>query len=193
MKVFISGILLVAGFIAFYFLWPQSLELPKIGVVKEWPLAEVSGQEYNQNKPKLITFFYTNCPDVCPTTMWDLKELEQVMKKKGIADDQYLILAVTLDPDFDTNERIVEYKNSFDISLPNWLFLRGSEEDTKNFTQSFNNMIYEKNDDGFLTHSTSMYIVDSTDQIRAYHSMSTSKKQVNIEAIAEHLEQLINE
>lgn len=190
-RLFVGVLLIVFGFTAFYFLWPKSIDLPKIGTVKEWALTEVSGKDVStQKKPKLITFFFTNCPDVCPTTMWDLKDLQQLMNEKGISEDEYLILAVTLDPEYDTEERIIQYKEIFDINSPNWLFLRGSEGETKKFTQYFN-FFYEKNEGGFVTHSTSMYIVDSTDQIRAHHDMAIGRKRVNIEEIADHLQKLL--
>lgn len=192
MKVLISVLFLVIGFVAFYYLWPQSLDLPKIGTVEEWTLTEVSGNDVSTHtKPKLITFFFTNCPDICPTTMLDLKDLQQLLKEKGISDDQYHIMAVTLDPESDTSERIIKYKDTFEITSPNWLFLRGSEEETKKFTQYFN-FIYEKNQEGFVTHATSMYVVDSKEQIRAHHDMAVGKKRVNIEEIADHLIQLMN-
>ena len=193
MKVFVIVMLVVVGFMAFNFLWPKSIDLPQLGTVKEWTLTEVSGEDASINKkPKLVTFFYTNCPDICPTTMLDLKDLQQLMKDKGISDDQYLIVAVTLDPTYDTKKRIIQYKDTFEISSPNWLFLRGTEEETKKFTQYFN-FAYKKNQDGFLTHSTSMYVVDSTDQIRAHHDMAMGKKRVNIEKVADHLIQLIED
>ncbi|MDF2066996.1 SCO family protein [Bacillus sp. Cr_A10] len=191
MKVFVSIFILVIGFIAFFFLWPKSIDLPNIGKVKEWKLSEVSGNDMSiEKKPKLISFYYTNCPDICPTTMMDLKKLQQLMNEKGISEDQYIILSVTLDPEYDTNKRILEYKNLFEISSPNWLFLRGSEEDTKELTNNFD-FYYKKDENGFLTHSTSMYIVDSNDQIRAHHDMAIGNKRVNIEEIANHLQQLI--
>lgn len=191
MKVFISVMLLVIGFMVVFFLWPKSIDLPKIGEVEEWTLTEVSGNDMAiEKKAKLISFFYTNCPDICPTTMMDLKDLQQLLKEKGISEDQYIILAVTLDPEYDTNERVLQYKEAFGISSTNWLFLRGSEEETKKFTQNFN-FFYEKDQQGFLTHSTSMYLVDSNDQIRAHHDMAIGKKRVNIEEIANHLQQLI--
>jgi len=191
-KVFIGGIVIVLGFIAFYFLWPQSIDLPTIGTVKEWPLKDVYGDDLStKEKPMLITFFFTNCPDICPTTMRDLTDLQPIMMEKGIADDQYVILSVTLDPETDTIEKIIQYKELLDISSSNWLFLRGSVEETKRFTQFFN-FYYEEEKGGFFTHATSMYIVDAKGQIRAHHDMTIGEKQVNIEQIADHLKKLIN-
>jgi len=193
MKNFVSLLVLVSGFIAIYFFWSQPPNLPNIGTVNEWTLEEVNGMETAiLAKPKLVTFFYTNCPDICPTTMIDLKDLQALMQEKGVTDDQYLIVSVTLDPIYDTKERILQYKDLFEISSTNWLFLRGSDEETIRLTESFN-FIYKKNQDGFLTHSTSMYVVDGNEQIRSHHDMAVGNKKVNIEEIAENLIQVIEE
>lgn len=181
------------GFLAFQILWPKSIDLPKLGTVEEWNLTEVSGNDVSiHSKPKIITFFYTNCPDICPTTMLDLKDVQLLLAEKGISEDQYFIVVVTLDPTYDTQEKIIQYKDTFEISTTNFLFLRGSEDTTKKFTQYFN-FTYKKNQNGFLTHSTSMYVVDSTNQIRALHDMAIGNKRVNIEVVADHLIQLIED
>ncbi|WP_019413653.1 SCO family protein [Paenisporosarcina sp. TG20] len=191
MKRFVTVLIVGFGVMALLFFHPQSIDLPKLGTVKEWTLTEVRGEDPSVlEKPKLVTFFYTNCPDICPTTMFDLKDLQQLMKEKGVSEDQYLIVSVTVDPTYDSKERIIQYKNALDISSTNWLFLRGSEEKTKKFTKYFN-FYYDKNQDGFLTHSTTMYMVDSHDQIRARHDMSIGGKKVNIKEVADHLQQLI--
>ncbi|MGM7635162.1 SCO family protein [Bacillus sp. Hm123] len=192
MKVFTIGILFAFGFVLVWWLWPKSVDFPKLGEVHEPVLTEVSGKEQSfTGKPKLIMFFYTKCPDICPTTMSDVKELQQLLKEKGVSEDQYLIVAITLDPNYDTKERILQYKEAFQISSSNWLFLRGSDQETKKFADHFS-MFYERNEDGYVTHSTSMYIVDSNQQIRAHHNMAVGDKQVNIEAVSDHLIQLID-
>ena len=193
MKSFAGAIFLIGGILAIYFFWPQSTSLPKMGTVTEWELTEVgTGAVPPLDKPKLITFFYTNCPDICPTTMIDLQNLQQSMAEEGITEDQYMIVSITLDPAYDTEERILQYKEAFGISTSNWLFLRGSEEEIIRFTESFN-FVFEKNKDGFLTHSTSMYMVDSKNQIRSNHDMSMGDKKVNNEVIIRHFRQLIKE
>lgn len=193
MKFFAGTILFIGGILAIYFFWTESTNLPKIGTVNDWELTEVGTEALLVNeKPKLITFFYTNCPDICPTTIIDLQNLQQSMADEGITKDQYLIVSVTLDPANDTEERILQYKEAFGISSDNWLFLRGSEKEIKGFTKSFN-FVFEKNKDGFLTHSTSMYIVDSMNRIRSKHDMAVGDKKVNNEEIIRHFIQLIKE
>ncbi|WP_203362778.1 SCO family protein [Bacillus sp. REN10] len=192
MRIFTIGTLFVIGFLIILFLWPKSVELPKLGKVQEPVLEEVRGKEFNmKGKPLLVMFFYTKCPDICPTTMADLKGLQQIMKEKGVSEDQYLILSITLDPDYDTKERILQYKEAFQISSNNWLFLRGSEQETKRFADRFS-MFYEKDEAGYVTHSTSMYLVDGHQQIRSHHDMAVGDQQVNIEKVADHLLQLMD-
>lgn len=193
MKFFAGTILLIGGILSIYFFWTESTNLPKIGTVTDWELTEVGTEAVLVNdKPKLITFFYTNCPDICPTTIIDLQNLQQSMEEEGITEDQYFIVSVTLDPTHDTEERILQYKEAFGISSDNWLFLRGSEKEIRGFTKSFH-FVFEKNKDGFLTHSTSMYIVDSMNQIRSKHDMAVGDKKVNNEEIIRHFIQLIKE
>ncbi|PIC86602.1 SCO family protein [Sporosarcina sp. P20a] len=191
MKKFIIILMLPIFFGIIYAVWSKAVELPKIGEVTEWPFTEVGGNETNfQGKPKLVTFFYTKCPDVCPTTMWDLTALQKVMEGRGISQDEYFIIAITVDPEYDTKDKIVRYKELFNIEDPNWLFFRGTEETTKEFSK-YLNFYYDRNVDGFVTHSTSMYIVDDQDLVRAHHNMAIGKNNVAIEEIADHLQQLI--
>lgn len=74
-----------------------------------------------QGKPVLVFFGFTNCPDVCPTT---LTQLSVVMKKLGPQAENIQILLVTVDPDRDTPEVMKRYTASFGPWL---LGLTGSE------------------------------------------------------------------
>ena len=56
-----------------------------------------------------VTFGYTNCPDVCPTTLSDLKKA----KAKADPDDKVDAAFVTIDPERDTADVITPYLGSF--------------------------------------------------------------------------------
>ncbi len=67
-----------------------------------------------KGKPFLVFFGYTHCPDVCPTTLFDLSELMRVLGK----DAQRLhVLFVTVDPERDTSAVMKDYLSSFDSHL----------------------------------------------------------------------------
>jgi len=59
-----------------------------------------------QDKIVLIAWGYTNCPDVCPTT---LAKLSKVMERLGGDADDVRVLFVTVDPERDTPERLKSY------------------------------------------------------------------------------------
>jgi protein SCO1/2 len=64
-----------------------------------------------KGKPFLVFFGYTNCPDFCPTTMFEISE---VLKKLGPAADGTRALFITVDPERDTPAALKDYVSSFD-------------------------------------------------------------------------------
>jgi protein SCO1/2 len=64
-----------------------------------------------KGKPFLVFFGYTNCPDFCPTTMFEISE---VLRKLGPAADRTRALFITVDPERDTPAALKDYVSSFD-------------------------------------------------------------------------------
>lgn len=62
-------------------------------------------------KPTLIFFGFTNCPDICPTTLF---ELTTRLKELGTEADRLNVLFITVDPERDTPEQLALYLSSFD-------------------------------------------------------------------------------
>jgi protein SCO1 len=67
-----------------------------------------------KGKPFLVFFGFTHCPDVCPTTLFDISE---VFRKLGPDADRAAALFVTVDPERDTPEAMKSYLSSFDPHL----------------------------------------------------------------------------
>jgi len=67
-----------------------------------------------QGKPYLVFFGYTHCPDVCPTTLF---EMSQLFRKLGPQADRVGALFITVDPERDTAAVLKEYMASFDPHL----------------------------------------------------------------------------
>ncbi|MGY1640154.1 SCO family protein [Geodermatophilus sp. SYSU D00703] len=98
------------------------LDLPDPYQRPAFTLTDTAGQAYDfatvtSGTPTLLFFGYTNCPDVCPTTMADvavaLRGLEPALA------EQVQVVFVTTDPAFDTPEVLAEYLGRFDADLPN--------------------------------------------------------------------------
>lgn len=119
-------------------------------------------------KGKVVALFfgYTNCPDVCPTTMSDLK---QTMKLLGEQANDVQVLFVTLDPARDTQEVLAQFVPAFD---PRFIGLRGTEEEiaaTAAVFKIFSNKVKSEGASGYtLDHSAGMYVFDKAGKIRLY-------------------------
>lgn len=119
-------------------------------------------------KGKVVALFfgYTHCPDVCPTTMADLK---QAMKLLGSKADEVQVLFVTLDPERDTQEVLAKFVPSFD---KRFIGLRGTNQEieatAKNFKIFMSKVASEGKGDYTIDHSAGMYVYDKTGKIRLY-------------------------
>lgn len=113
-----------------------------------------------------IFFGYTHCPDVCPTTMADMK---QTMKLLGAQADELQVLFVTLDPERDTQEVLAQYVPSFD---KRFIGLFGTQEQTAKATADFKifaSRVENSGRSGYtIDHSAGVYIYDKTGKIRLY-------------------------
>ena len=136
-----------------------SLQDPK-GVTRT--LADFRG------KAVVMFFGYTQCPDVCPTT---LATLAQTMKLLGADADRVQVLFVTIDPARDTAALLAQYVPAFD---PRFLALRGDADATAKAAKEFK-IIYEKvpgTTPGSYTmdHSAGTYVFDPKGRLRLYVS-----------------------
>jgi len=119
-------------------------------------------------KGKVIVMFFgfTHCPDVCPTTMLDLKN---TMKLLGDKADEVQVLFVTVDPERDTQEVLAKFVPSFDSRF---IGLRGDAEQTaetvKNFKIYYAKVPGKSENDYSIDHSAGMYAFDKKGKVRLY-------------------------
>jgi protein SCO1/2 len=119
-----------------------------------------------KGKVVVVFFGYTQCPDVCPTTM---VELAQVKKALGADGDRVQGVFVTIDPERDTAAVLKAYVTNFS---PDFVALRGTAEETKAAAKQFK-VFYAKvpgKTDGSYTmdHTAGSYIFDAQGRIRLF-------------------------
>ena len=90
--------------------------MPQVAAIGgPFSLTDQNGRTFTEQdlkgKPFLVFFGYTNCPDFCPTTMFEISE---VLKKLGPAADRTRALFITVDPERDTPASLKDYLSSFD-------------------------------------------------------------------------------
>ena len=119
-----------------------------------------------RGKPVVLTFGFTYCPDVCPTT---LSDAAQVMKQLGPDADRVQVLFMTLDPARDTPEVLANYVPAFD---PRFLGLYGDAAATKRAADEFK--IFYALREGpspgsyAVDHSAQSYVLDAQGRLRLY-------------------------
>ena len=110
-----------------------------------------------QGRPSLIFFGFTHCPDVCPTTLFEMSEVLKAMGKDGDSVNAYYI---SVDPERDTMAAMKEYLSSFDPRLKG---LTGSHEDIAKVLSEYRvyaRKVPLKDGDYTMDHTALIYLMD---------------------------------
>lgn len=145
-----------------------STDISAVDWGKDFALTDHHGQLRHladfKGKAVIVFFGYTQCPDVCPTTLSSMRE---VLSRLGDQASRVQVLFVTLDPERDTAQLLSEYVTAFD---PSFLGLRGDEAATRAVAKDFK-VFYAKQagrtpDSYTLDHTTGSYVFDPQGRIR---------------------------
>ncbi|WP_439113286.1 SCO family protein [Hydrogenophaga sp.] len=120
----------------------------------------------------VVTFFgFTQCPDVCPTSMTTMAEVKRLLGDQG---ERLQVLFITVDPERDTQALLKEYMASFD---PSFIALRPAPDELKDVAVAFK--IYYKKVPGStptaytMDHSAGKYIFDTEGRVRLFSAYGT--------------------
>lgn len=118
-----------------------------------------------KGKVVFVFFGFTQCPDVCPTTM---AELAEVRRRLGADGDKVQGVFVTVDPDRDTPEVLKAYLGNLD---KDFIGLRGSKEETDAASREFK-VFYQKvptqGDQYTIDHTAGGYLFDPAGRVRLF-------------------------
>lgn len=108
--------------------------------------------------PSAMFFGYTFCPDVCPTTLF---EMTGWLEKLGTDGDKLRVYFVSVDPERDTRETLAEYLSAFD---PRITGLTGTPEEVAEIVKGYR--VYARKvplDSGgyLMDHTATIYLIDS--------------------------------
>jgi protein SCO1/2 len=119
-----------------------------------------------RGKVVAVFFGFTQCPDVCPTTLADMA---QVRKKLGTDGDKLQVLFITVDPERDTREVLKQYVPGFD---PSFVGLYGSSEEIAKTAKEFK-VFYQKSPGKTPTsytidHTAGTFVFDKEGRLRLF-------------------------
>ena len=139
--------------------YARSLSLPD-------PNGQLRGLPEFKGKVVVVFFGYTQCPDVCPTTMAELAQIKKAMGKDG---ERVQGVFVSVDPDRDTPEILKAYMASFDNSF---VALRGTVDQTKAAAKEFKvfyGKVPGKTEGSYsVDHTAGSFIFDPAGKVRLF-------------------------
>ena len=168
----------------------RGVDITGADYARDFQLTDHNGQQRSTKdfagKVVVMFFGFTQCPDVCPTSMQELAEVKQQLGKDG---DRLQGIFVTVDPERDQLAMLKSYMQNFDSSF---LALRPTPEQLPALAKDYK--IYYKKVDGktptsyTMDHSAGSYVYDPQGRLRVYHRYGSGT-----EALAADVRALLDE
>lgn len=148
----------------------QGVDLTGAAYARDFALQDPSGQVRRladfRGKVLAVFFGFTQCPDVCPTTMGELKAVKEELGPQGA---EVLPIFISVDPERDTPELLRAYAAAFG---PDFVALRGSLAETeataREFKAYFKKVPHDKGEGYSVDHSAATYLFDRQGRVRVY-------------------------
>lgn len=195
-RIHIASLLLglgIVGFCAVVFWWPKNDKLPVLSSIHDYYFEDAFYGSYRlaNDKVKLTMFFYTRCPDICPLTLHDFAELQEKLKKAGLFGKQVDLVSISFDPEHDTPEVLRQYAARFQADPNGWKWLSGPPSVVRQLANELR-VQYKKIDGHFFSHSTTMFLIDKNNQVRAIYDMAFQSKPIAQQKILNDVADLVN-
>ena len=168
----------------------RGVNLTGADYARDFSLTDHNGQLRSlkdlRGKVVVVFFGFTQCPDVCPTSMQELAEVKAALGADG---ERLQGIFISVDPERDTLELLKAYMENFD---PSFLALRPTPEQLPALAKDFK--IHYKKVDGTtptsytLDHSAGSYLYDPQGRLRVYHRYGSGT-----EALTEDVRLLLGE
>ena len=115
-----------------------------------------------KGKILLVSFIFTNCPDICPLTTHNLQRIQQKAKEEKI--DNVSFAAISFDPERDTPSVLKSFAEVRDIDLSNYNLFTGKKENIKSLMDSFH-IVAISGDTTYTEDNILVYFYMHTDRI----------------------------
>jgi protein SCO1/2 len=124
-----------------------------------------------KGEPFLVFFGFTHCPDVCPTTLYEMSE---VLKRLGPDAQKTAALFVTVDPERDTPEKMKQYVSSFHPRIFGLTGTPAQIDAIKKEYRVYSKKVPTKDGDYTMDHTAVVYLMDKNGRFVAPFNMARS-------------------
>jgi len=148
---------------------------PQAVPIQPFSLTDQNGQPYTENNLKgkwsFLFFGYTYCPDICPTTLTTLKQINNELKKNSKTASDMQVVFVSIDPERDKPEMLAKYISYFSQEFT---AVTGFDKNLIDFSRQFSAAYIKEAastpGDYLMSHTSSIFLVDP--QMRIVASFS---------------------
>lgn len=139
-----------------------------------------------EGKVYVADFFFTSCPDPCPT----MKEKMKIVYDRFKGRDDFLLLSHSVDPEYDTVEVLYEFAEKLNANNDNWYFLTGPTEKIYTLAEDgyMANAMVDEEAPGGVLHSSFFILIDDEGHIRGIYD---GVNQEQVEALMADIELLL--
>ena len=148
-------------------------------IINKVNLIDHNGQPFKsaslKNKPSLLFFGFTNCPEICPTTLADLSE---ITKEVTVSVNAINIIFVTLDPKRDNKNHLKDYIEYFDGNI---IGVTGNKFEIKKFADNwgvFYETVKTTNNNYTLNHTATVFMIDELGNFRGTISWGENETSI---------------
>ena len=155
--------------------------------LSKFELTERSGESITSDQllgqPYLVSFFFSTCPSICIQQNQKLKELQDEFEGQGVR-----FVAISVDPETDTPEKLREYAARFGADKDQWLFMTGELPYIRRVGAEIYRLAVDEK-----FHTEKFVLVDSNGEIEGFYSWPEKRQFEKLrEKIAEMIAQSEN-
>lgn len=121
---------------------------------------KVTFPENFSGKVMLVGYVYTNCPDICPTITYNMRDVQQELDDQ----DDFMLVSVSFDPVRDTPTVLLNYAGNYNINQENWRLLTGDKHEVDSLLEELE-ITTVKTPTRFTEDDTPIYFIDHTDRV----------------------------
>ena len=172
-------IILIATFMFAEHLSRQNTPKKISDILKNINLIDHNGIEFNKaslnEKPSLLFFGFTHCPEICPTTLSQLSEITENLQNPI---DLTNIVFITLDPKRDTQDHLKEYIQYFNKNV---IAITGQINEIKKLADNWNvffETIGSSKENYNINHTATVFMLDRTGAFRGTIAWGENEESV---------------